>query len=246
MKLLTYRRDENVSCGILTDRGVVDIPSSWKNANPPRSLKEILERGPSCLDQLRQTRRIRDADDPAGVGQAPGADPPAGQDPGPGRQLQRAHQGGLASITAIKLGLSDSPRQTTVPRPFLMPSTCVIDPGRDHRLARLQPSRSTTSWSWRSSSARTAKCVEAERRPELRRRLHHRQRRLRPQRDVLEEPPEAAVGRVLRLAQRQVGGRLLPDGALPRHDGRDRRRPEPQDGPEGQRRDPPERQHRRR
>ena len=38
----------------------------------------------------------------------------------------------------FKLGLSESPRQTTMPRPFLMPSTCVVGPGRDRRMARLQ------------------------------------------------------------------------------------------------------------
>ena len=59
MKLATYLKDGSVSaarrpvgCGILTDAGLVDIMLAWHDENPPRSVKEILERGPACLAQL--------------------------------------------------------------------------------------------------------------------------------------------------------------------------------------------------
>src|SRR4030042_5157573 len=54
VKLITYLYEDAVSCGVLTDRGVVDIPSSWKDKDRPASVKEILERGASCLDRARQ------------------------------------------------------------------------------------------------------------------------------------------------------------------------------------------------
>ena len=52
MKLTTYSKDGSVSCGILTDAGLIDIVTAWDGENPPRSVKEILERGPACLAQL--------------------------------------------------------------------------------------------------------------------------------------------------------------------------------------------------
>ncbi|MHC4166888.1 MAG: fumarylacetoacetate hydrolase family protein [Planctomycetota bacterium] len=124
MKLSTYSKDGSVSCGILTDGGLIDIVSAWNGDNPPRSVKEILERGPACLAQLAELEK-------------PGADvlpldsvrllAPI---PRPGKILALAgnytehiKEGGG------KLGLADSPRNTTVPRPFIMPSTAVANPG---------------------------------------------------------------------------------------------------------------------
>ena len=52
MKLATYSKQGSVSCGILTDQGLIDIVSAWKDSNPPRSVKEILERGQACLEKL--------------------------------------------------------------------------------------------------------------------------------------------------------------------------------------------------
>ena len=61
MKLITYLRNEPISsvrspsgCGVLAERGLIDIPSSWRGANPPHSVKEILERGLSCLEKLAE------------------------------------------------------------------------------------------------------------------------------------------------------------------------------------------------
>ena len=57
MKLTTYSKDGSVSCGILTDGGLIDIVSAWDGENPPRSVKEILERGSACLGQLAELEK---------------------------------------------------------------------------------------------------------------------------------------------------------------------------------------------
>jgi 2-keto-4-pentenoate hydratase/2-oxohepta-3-ene-1,7-dioic acid hydratase in catechol pathway len=54
--------------------------------------------------------------------------------PRPGKILALAgnyseHIKEAALKRGFNLGLSDSPRQTTVPRPFLKPATCVLNPG---------------------------------------------------------------------------------------------------------------------
>lgn len=128
MKLVTYLRDRNASCGLLADPGVVDIPSSWKNGDPPRSVKEILERGPSCLDRLRQM--VKSATQTIPLDSVKLLAPI----PRPGKVLALAgnyseHIKEASVHHGYKLGLSESPRQSTTPRPFLMPSTCVLAPG---------------------------------------------------------------------------------------------------------------------
>ncbi|MHC4370464.1 MAG: fumarylacetoacetate hydrolase family protein [Planctomycetota bacterium] len=124
MKLTTYSRDGSISCGILTGDGLIDIVSAFSGENPPRSVKEILERGPACLERLAALEKS-------------GADVLALDSvkllapiPRPGKILALAgnytehiKEGGG------KLGLAESPRATTVPRPFIMPSTAVANPG---------------------------------------------------------------------------------------------------------------------
>jgi len=127
MKLATYMCDGNVSCGIVTDHGVVDIPSSWENANPPKSMKEILDRGPACLDRLRQIARSATQATPLDTIKL------LAPIPRPGKILALAgnyseHIKEASLHRGFQLGLSDSPRKTTTPRPFLMPSTCVVGP----------------------------------------------------------------------------------------------------------------------
>jgi 2-keto-4-pentenoate hydratase/2-oxohepta-3-ene-1,7-dioic acid hydratase in catechol pathway len=128
VKLVSYVYDGVVSCGVLTERGVVDIPQSWTGTNPPARVVEILERGPSCLDQVRQLvrsdRQVRPLEEVKLLAPIPR----------PGKVLALAgnyseHIKEAATKRGFNLGLSDSPRQTTVPRPFLMPSTAVIGPG---------------------------------------------------------------------------------------------------------------------
>jgi 2-keto-4-pentenoate hydratase/2-oxohepta-3-ene-1,7-dioic acid hydratase in catechol pathway len=124
MRLVTYSKDKSVSCGVLTDAGLVDVPSAWDGTDPPGSVKEILERGPACLAKLGEL--ARSAEDVIPLDSVKLLAPI----PRPGKVLALA--GNYAEHikeAGLKLGLSDSPRVTTVPRPFLMPATAVIGPG---------------------------------------------------------------------------------------------------------------------
>ena len=137
MKLVTYSRIKSVSCGILADEGLIDIPSVWQGPNPPRSVKEILQRGSACLAKLADLgpafsfceakRRGADAFTPLDSVKL------LAPIPRPGKVIALAgnyseHIQEASLKRGFKLGLSNSPRQTTVPRPFLMPPTVVIGP----------------------------------------------------------------------------------------------------------------------
>ena len=136
MKLVTYSRIKSVSCGILADEGLIDIPSAWQGPNPPRSIKEILTRGPDCLAKLADLglassfceakRRGADIFTPLDSVKLLAPVPrPAKVIALAGNYSEHIKEAGLS------LGLSDSPRQTTVPRPFLMPPTVVIGPDEE-------------------------------------------------------------------------------------------------------------------
>jgi 2-keto-4-pentenoate hydratase/2-oxohepta-3-ene-1,7-dioic acid hydratase in catechol pathway len=127
MKIVTYSKNKSVSCGILTKDGLIDIPSGWDGPNPPRSVKEILQRGSACLAKL--AKLVDSGDDLITLDSVRLLAPI----PRPGKVLALAGNYSEhikeASVTrGFKVGLSDSPRLTTVPRPFLMPPTVVIGP----------------------------------------------------------------------------------------------------------------------
>lgn len=129
MKLVTYSKDKSISCGILTEKVVIDIPSAWDGPNPPRSVKEILQKGSACLAKLAEL--ADSADDLIPLDSVKLLAPI----PRPGKALALAGNYSEhikeASVTrGFKVGLSDSPRLTTVPRPFLMPPTVVIGPDK--------------------------------------------------------------------------------------------------------------------
>jgi 2-keto-4-pentenoate hydratase/2-oxohepta-3-ene-1,7-dioic acid hydratase in catechol pathway len=124
MKLATYLKEGSVSCGILTNDGLIDIVSGWDGSDPPGSIIEILKRGPACLEKL------------AGLEKSAGAFIPLDSAkilapiPRPGKILALAgNYVEHIKEAGLKLGLSDSPRLTTVPRPFIMPATAVANPG---------------------------------------------------------------------------------------------------------------------
>ncbi len=127
MKLVTYRHNQEISFGLVTERGVVDIPAAWQGPNAPHNVIEILQRGASCLDTL------------TGLSDQANAIPLESVTllaplPLPGKLLAlagnyAAHIKEASANRGFNLGLSDSPRQTTVPRPFLMPSSVVSGPG---------------------------------------------------------------------------------------------------------------------
>jgi len=124
MKLATYSKDKSVSCAILTDRGLIDIVSAWEGSDAPRSVKEILEKGPDCLAKLAAIEKSAKTFIPLDSVKLLAPIPRPGKILAlAGNYIEHIKEAGL------KLGLSDSPRVTTVPRPFIMPSTAVANPG---------------------------------------------------------------------------------------------------------------------
>jgi len=130
MKLVTYSKNAAVSCGVLYDDIIIDIPSAKQLKNPPRNIIEVIERGAELLDILQKMLQTL-KDSPIKI-------PLKGVKllapvPHPGKVLALAgnfseHIQEAGINRGFKLGLSDSSRQTTVPRPFLKPSTAVIGP----------------------------------------------------------------------------------------------------------------------
>jgi 2-keto-4-pentenoate hydratase/2-oxohepta-3-ene-1,7-dioic acid hydratase in catechol pathway len=124
MKLATYLQDKSIRPGILIDGGLIDIVSVWDDSDPPRSVKEILERGSSCLKKLGDLAESAEGSIPLDAVRL------LAPIPRPGKILALAGNYAKHIIEAgLKLGLSDSPRLTTVPRPFLMPPTVIAAPG---------------------------------------------------------------------------------------------------------------------
>jgi len=108
---------------MLTEEGIIDVPSVWQGPNPPRTVKQVLEKTPSCLDKLAQLSSRSDTLTPLDSVKLLAPIPRPGKVIGlAGNYIEHIKEAGL------KLGLSDSPRLTTVPRPFLMPITVVIGP----------------------------------------------------------------------------------------------------------------------
>lgn len=118
MKLVTYELTGAISCGILTDNGIVDIPSAFENA--PASVNEILNRGDECLKKLADLSNS--ANELVSVEDVKLLAPI----PKPDKLLALAGNYRKHILEAgYKLGLSESPHKTTVPRPFIMPPTAV-------------------------------------------------------------------------------------------------------------------------
>ncbi|MHC4693652.1 MAG: fumarylacetoacetate hydrolase family protein [Planctomycetota bacterium] len=123
MKLITYSRNESISVGILTDDAVIDIPSIWPGPNPPRSVKQILNQGRDCLAKLAQLADSTDISTQLDSVKLLAPIPrPSKVIALAGNYSEHIKEAGRA------LGLSDSPRETTVPRPFIMPPTVVTGP----------------------------------------------------------------------------------------------------------------------
>lgn len=123
MKLVTYSRMDSISIGSLTDDALIDIPSVWPGPNPPRSIKEILTRGPACLTKLTELAESADIFTPLDSVKLLAPIPRPGKVIAlAGNYSEHIKEAGRA------LGLSDSPRGTTVPRPFIMPPTVVTGP----------------------------------------------------------------------------------------------------------------------
>ncbi len=120
MKLVSYMKEPRISCGLATDRGIIDIPSNCKGSLHPHSVKEILIRGQNCLDLISELPyTAAEFLDPAELKfMAPV--------PRPGKLIALAgNYSEHIREAGRSLGLTDSPDKTTVPRPFLMPSTAA-------------------------------------------------------------------------------------------------------------------------
>jgi 2-keto-4-pentenoate hydratase/2-oxohepta-3-ene-1,7-dioic acid hydratase in catechol pathway len=112
-------------CGVLTERGVIDIPTGWEGTNPPKSVIEILQRG--ALAKVEELVKPADIVTPIEVVKLLS---PLSR---PGKILALAgnfsqHIQEASLKRGFKLGLSDAKKQTSVPRPFLKPVTSVIGP----------------------------------------------------------------------------------------------------------------------
>jgi 2-keto-4-pentenoate hydratase/2-oxohepta-3-ene-1,7-dioic acid hydratase in catechol pathway len=117
MKLLTFKKGTKQSCGILTNKGVVNLADSFKD------VKEIIAGGNEAFNKIATIiKNNKSFINPSTIEfLAP--------IPEPGKILALA--GNYAKHIAeagLKLGLSESPRKTTVPRPFLKPNTVINHP----------------------------------------------------------------------------------------------------------------------
>jgi 2-keto-4-pentenoate hydratase/2-oxohepta-3-ene-1,7-dioic acid hydratase in catechol pathway len=115
MKLITFKKNTVICAGVLTDKGIVDLTGDFQ------SVKHIIASGSETIEKISSiidkcTKFI----DPSAVKLlAPVPNPP--------KVLALAgNYSEHITEVGLTLGLSDSPRATTVPRPFLMPPTVII------------------------------------------------------------------------------------------------------------------------
>jgi 2-keto-4-pentenoate hydratase/2-oxohepta-3-ene-1,7-dioic acid hydratase in catechol pathway len=125
MKLAAYKSNGVESVGVLTQRGIVDIPTIWPGPNPPRSIIDILSR-----DAIATVKELAEKSEIVTPVENVKLLAPISR---PGKLLALAGNFGEhikeASLKrGFKLGLSDAQKQTTVPRPFLKPATTIIGP----------------------------------------------------------------------------------------------------------------------
>ena len=121
MKLITFRKNASICAGVLTNKGIVDLTGNFQ------SVKHIITDGSEAIKRIRSiidkcTKFI----DPSAVKLLAPILDPAKILALAGNYSQHIAEVGLT------LGLSDSPRKTTVPRPFLMPPTVII--GHDEEI----------------------------------------------------------------------------------------------------------------
>jgi len=123
MRLVSYLRNGVESCGVLLDGGIADVAAMWPGPRPPRGIAEILAGGPEMLDELDRLSKNATLVDVKTVKLLAPIPRPGKLLALAGNYTKHIIEGGL------KLGLSESPATTTVPRPFLKPSTTIIGDG---------------------------------------------------------------------------------------------------------------------
>jgi 2-keto-4-pentenoate hydratase/2-oxohepta-3-ene-1,7-dioic acid hydratase in catechol pathway len=125
MRLVRYARDGVTSCGVLLEGGIADVQAMWRGPRVPRDLAEVLAAGPGMLTELAQRAAEVPLVDTAGVRILAPIQRP-------GKLLALAGNYARHIVEAgLKLGLSESPASTTVPRLFLKPATTVIGDGEE-------------------------------------------------------------------------------------------------------------------
>jgi 2-keto-4-pentenoate hydratase/2-oxohepta-3-ene-1,7-dioic acid hydratase in catechol pathway len=125
MKLTAYKNDGVESVGVLTEKGIIDIPAVWPGPNPPRSIIDILSR-----DAIAAVKELADKSKIVTPIENVKLLAPISR---PGKLLALAGNYGehikeASMKRGFNLGLSDAKKQTTVPRPFLKPATTIIGP----------------------------------------------------------------------------------------------------------------------
>jgi len=122
MKLASYVHRGRRSFGIVTEAGLVDVPSSWPDG--PGSLLEALEGGGAMMERLAELAPRSETLIPHAEIKllAPIPSPPkliglAVNYSQHGREVDRGGD------------MPEDPKGTTTPRPFLMPATTVANPG---------------------------------------------------------------------------------------------------------------------
>jgi 2-keto-4-pentenoate hydratase/2-oxohepta-3-ene-1,7-dioic acid hydratase in catechol pathway len=125
MKLAAYKSNGVESVGVLAQRGIIDIPTIWPGACPPRNIIDILRQ-----DAIATVKKLAEKSEIVTPVENVNLLAPI---PRPGKLLALAGNFGEhikeASLKrGFKLGLSDAKKQTTVPRPFLKPATTIIGP----------------------------------------------------------------------------------------------------------------------
>jgi 2,4-didehydro-3-deoxy-L-rhamnonate hydrolase len=117
MKLITFKRDTKISCGVLTDKGIADLTGNFQ------SVKQIIAGGSKTI------KKIQGITDKCMKFIVPSSVELLAPIQEPGKILALAGNYAKHIIEAgLKLGLSESPRKTTVPRPFLKPDTVINNP----------------------------------------------------------------------------------------------------------------------
>jgi 2-keto-4-pentenoate hydratase/2-oxohepta-3-ene-1,7-dioic acid hydratase in catechol pathway len=117
MKLVTFRKNSKVSCGVLTNNGIADLTDTFL------SVKQII------AGSFENTKKIQNIVEKTTKFIDPSAVQLLAPIPEPGKIL--ALSGNYAKHiieVGLKLGLTASPRKTTVPRPFLKPNTVINHP----------------------------------------------------------------------------------------------------------------------
>jgi 2,4-diketo-3-deoxy-L-fuconate hydrolase len=117
MKLISFRENKSVKCGVLTNKGIIDLTDDFK------SVKQILSGGTETL------KKISAAVDKCEKFINPTVVELLAPIPAPGKILALAGNYTKHIVEAgLKLGLTASPRNTTVPRPFIKPNTVINHP----------------------------------------------------------------------------------------------------------------------